>query len=237
MGPVGELLRDPVALDLCIDLFHRLGSGALDAHRDQYGAVPSNLYITHTHLDHIGGMEELFHGIIADVEDRQEHRVRVFAHAQIVPSLQERLVANQFIRAEGGVNFWDAFQLVPVSDGFWINDAWFPVFESRHMQPRFCFGVSLPGAFVYTGDTRPIPEVLERFAANGETIFHDCGVRANPAHTGFVDLLNEYSADLLNRIMGADMAAIPAEYDRAGWPVQAGACPCRRPASGPRPDP
>lgn len=175
--------------------------GALDAHVAQYGSAPGNVYITHTHLDHVGGMEELFHGIIADVESNPERRVRVFAHAEIVPSLQERLVANQFIRAEGGVNFWDAFQLIPVSDGFWIDDAWFPVFESRHMQPRFCFGVSLAGAFVYTGDTRPIPETLEQFGANGETIFHDCGVRANPAHTGFVDLLNEYSADLLNRIV------------------------------------
>lgn len=175
--------------------------GGLDAHISQYGAAPRNVYLTHTHLDHIGGMEDLFHGVIADAEEDPQQRIRIFAHAHIVPSLQERLVANKYIRAEGGVNFWDAFQLVPVSEGFWIDDAWFPVFEARHMQPRFCFGVSLPGAFVYTGDTRPIPEVLERHAADGETIFHDCGLRANPAHTGFVDLLNEYSADLLNRII------------------------------------
>ena len=84
LGPTAVVERGSLPL-LQIDC----PPGALDAHRDQYGAPPRNLYITHTHLDHIGGMEELFHGIIADVEDRPEGRVRVFAHAQIVPSLQK----------------------------------------------------------------------------------------------------------------------------------------------------
>ena len=189
--------------------------GALDAHIDAYGAAPRNLYVTHTHLDHIGGMEDLFHGVIADAEKDPARRVRVFAHANIVPSLQQRLVANQYLRAEGGINFWDAFQLVPVSDGFWLEEHWFPVFEARHMQPRFCYGVALPGVFVYTGDTRPIPEVLARHANDDETVFHDCGLRANPAHTGFVDLLNEYPADLLNRIVcyhyGSETEAVRLE--------------------------
>ena len=196
LGPTAVLERGSAPI-LQIDC----PPGALEAHLERYAAVPRNLYLTHTHLDHIGGMEDLFHGIIADVERHPEERVRVFAHARIIPSLQERLVANQYSRAEGGINFWDAFQLVPVADGFWIENDWFPVFESRHMQPRFCYGVALPQVFVYTGDTRPIPEVLAKVAANGETVFHDCGLRANPAHTGFVDLLNEYPADLLNRIV------------------------------------
>ena len=189
--------------------------GALETHVETYGGAPRALYLTHTHLDHIGGMEELFHGIVAEVAESPARAVRVFAHANIVPRLQERLVANQYIRAEGGVNFWDAFQLVPVSEGFWLDGLWLPVFESRHMQPRFCYGVALPGVFAYTGDTRPIPETLAACAANGETIFHDCGLRANPAHAGFVDLLNEYSADLLNRIVcyhyGSETEAIRLE--------------------------
>jgi hypothetical protein len=175
--------------------------GALDAHVETYGDAPRALYLTHTHLDHIGGMEELFHAIVTDVDKNPARAVRLYAHANIVPRLQERLGANQYIRVEGGANFWDAFRLVPVSDGFWLDGLWFQVFESRHMQPRFCYGMALPGVFVFTGDTRPIPEVLSVYAAKGETVFHDCGLRANPAHTGFVDLLNEYSADLLNQIV------------------------------------
>ncbi len=196
LGPVAVLERGDESL-LMIDC----APGALDAHVAQYGRPPSNLYITHTHLDHIGGMEELFHTMIEAAEADPRQRIRVFAHAALVPSLQERLVCNRYIRAEGGVNFWDAFHFVPVDRGFWVDDLWFRVFESRHMQPRFCFGVALPGTFVYTGDTRPIPETLSDVADDDEMIFHDCSVRANPAHTGFVDMLSEYSADLLNRIV------------------------------------
>ncbi len=196
LGPVGVLEQGGDSL-LQIDC----APGALDAHLDEFGKPPSAIYLTHTHLDHIGGMEELFHGVIADVEADPGRRIRLFAHAAILASLQERLVCNQYIRAEGGVNFWDAFQLTPVSDGFWLGTQWFRVFESRHMQPRFCFGIALPGSFVYTGDTRPIPEVLGTEARLDETVFHDCSVRANPAHSGFVDLLNEYPAELLNRIV------------------------------------
>ncbi|MEM8817729.1 MAG: MBL fold metallo-hydrolase [Pseudomonadota bacterium] len=196
LGPVAILERGGQPL-LAIDC----SAGMLDAYLARYDQPPRAVYLTHTHLDHIGGMEELFHHAIEAVRADPAQRIRLFVHANLVPSLQDRLVCNQFIRAEGYVNFWDAFQLVPVGRGFWLERQWFEVFESRHMQPRFCYGLALPGSFVFTGDTRPIPEVLKLVAAAGEVVFHDCGVRANPAHSGFVDLLNEYPAELLNRIL------------------------------------
>lgn len=196
LGPVAVVERNGAPF-LMIDC----PPGALDAYRRQYGADPESLYLTHTHLDHVGGMEELFHGTIVAAQADAERRIRLFAAAAIVPSLQARLVCNRFIRAEGAVNFWDAFQLTPLSEGFWLGGYWFGIFESRHMQPGFCFGLQLPGAFVYTGDTRPIPEVLTAVAATGERIFHDCGVEANPAHTGIDDLLREYPPALRSRVV------------------------------------
>ncbi len=196
LGPVAVVERDAEPF-LMIDC----PPGALDAYRRRYGADPDSVYLTHTHLDHVGGMEELFHGTIAAIQAEPERRIRLFAAAAIVPSLQARLVCNRFVRAEGRVNFWDAFQLVPVSEGFWLDDCWFRIFESRHMEPAFCFGLQLAGAFVYTGDTRPIPEVLTTLAADGETVFHDCGVEANPAHTGIDDLFREYDPALRSRLV------------------------------------
>ena len=196
LGPVAVVERNAAPL-LMIDC----PPGALAAYRRQYGATPHSLYVTHTHLDHVGGMEDLFHGTIAAAQTEPGRRIRLFVAAPIVPSLQARLVCNRFMRAEGAVNFWDAFQLIPVSDGFWLKDYWFRVFESRHMQPAFCFGLQLAGAFVYTGDTRPIPEMLAAVAANGERVFHDCGIAANPAHTGIDDLFREYPASLRSRLL------------------------------------
>lgn len=195
-SPVAVVERgaDPLLMIDC-------GPGALDAYRGRYGAIPRDVYLSHTHMDHVGGLEELFHAAAPLVGGNRMPPVRLFMAASIVPLVQERVAGNPFVRAEGGVNFWDAFHLVPVSSGFWLDSLWFRVFEVRHMQPRFCHGVALAGSFLFTADTRPIPEVLREHAADGETIFHDCAVRANPAHSGFVDLLNEYNGETLDRIV------------------------------------
>lgn len=54
---------------------------------------------------------------------------------------------------------------------------------------------------MWTGDTRPIPEMLKRYASDNELIAHDCGVHGNPSHTGVDDLEREYPQDLLGRML------------------------------------
>ena len=103
--------------------------------------------------------------------------------------------------AEGGVNFWDAFQLVPVGDAFWHDGVRLEVFPVRHHWPDTAFGLRLPGSVVWTGDTRPIPEMLARFADAGELVAHDCGLHGNPSHSGLDDLEREYPPELLSRCL------------------------------------
>ena len=102
--------------------------------------------------------------------------------------------------AEGGRNFWDAFQLIPVSNSFFHDDLIFSVFPVRHHAPNTAFGLALAGQFVYSGDTRPVPEVFAHFGAGNETLFHDCALNANPSHTGIADLEREYSEALRQRM-------------------------------------
>jgi ribonuclease BN (tRNA processing enzyme) len=71
----------------------------------------------------------------------------------------------------------------------------------RHHQPDTAFGIALRGSFVYTGDTRPIPEMLARHAAGGECVAHDCGLQGNPSHSGIDDLEREYDAALRARLL------------------------------------
>ena len=65
------------------------GPDTLDRYLAAYGEPPHALYITHTHMDHIGGMERLFFRLWFDEQWRG--RTQVFVHAGLVPWLQARV--------------------------------------------------------------------------------------------------------------------------------------------------
>ncbi len=141
------------------------GQEALTLYIDRYGEAPRAIYITHTHMDHVGGLERLFYKIYFDL--RLRGTVKIYAHAALVPYLQARVADYPEVIAEGGANFWDAFTLVPVSRGFWHCDLWFDVFPTRHHAPSTSFGLSLHGSFVWTGDTRPRARDARRARGTG----------------------------------------------------------------------
>lgn len=177
------------------------GQEALSAYLDRYGGPPAALFLTHAHLDHVAGMERLFveHWF---GEHGARGQARIYAAATLVPLLQQRIASYPGgMLAEGGTNFWDAFQLVPHGEGFWHAGLWFDTFPTRHHAPAPSHGLRLRGAFTYTGDTRPIPEVLAPFATTNELIAHDCGLTGNPSHTGLDDLAREYPPELRKRLL------------------------------------
>jgi ribonuclease BN (tRNA processing enzyme) len=174
------------------------GPDTLDRYVAAYGCMPHALYLTHTHMDHVGGMERLFTRLWFD--ERLRGQTRIFTHAALVPWLQTRVADYPGVLAEGGVNFWEAFRLVPCSRGFWLDGYWFDVFATRHHRPGTSFGLALAGSFAFTGDTRPISEMLAQFAGRDEVIAHDCGLVGNPSHTGLDDIEREYDAALRSRL-------------------------------------
>lgn len=171
------------------------GFTVLPAFKKRYGRLPDAVFLTHGHLDHIGGLEALFY----DAYLKSSDPIKLFVPHKLVGLLHQRMGSLESILAEGGANFWDAFQLIPVSDSFWFEQVKFVCFEVRHHSPGFGFGLAVPGCFLYSGDTKPIPEIINHFASHNEVIFHDIALTDQPSHT-YVDELNAYKASQLERM-------------------------------------
>lgn len=219
LGSAAAVLERDGAPLLLIDC----GQEAYSAYLERYREVPMAVFITHAHLDHVAGLERLFYRVYFD--EARRGRVRLYAAADLVPVLQHRVAGYPSPLAEGGANFWDAFQLVPVERGFWHAGLWFEVFPVRHHLPRTAFGLALRGSFLFTGDTRPIPDLVAHLAPGQERIAHDCGLQGNPSHTGLDELIAEYPAATRARMIVYHYASDADRdvFERAGLSVaQAG---------------
>lgn len=174
------------------------GPGTLNAFTERYqGALPSAIFITHGHLDHIADLE------ILTIRARLKNTapIPLYVPVALIPLLHQRLATYPGQMAEGDHDFWQSFQLHPVTDRFICAGEEFHIHPTRHHAPGSSYALQFPGYLFYSGDTRPIPELLHHVSLRSEIIFHDCGLHANPSHTGLEDLAREYRDDIRARLV------------------------------------
>lgn len=179
------------------------GPGTVHSHQQRYDCLPRAIFISHCHLDHIADLEILtVRQYLLRQQNPDQPLIKLFVPLSLITTLHQRLATYPEFGtlAEGGHDFWQSFQLIPVMDEFYYAGLHFRIYPTRHHAPQSSFALHLPGLFFYSGDTRPIPEILHHKLAGHETIFHDCGTIANPSHTGLADL-SEYQPEIRTRMV------------------------------------
>ncbi|KZN63468.1 hypothetical protein N473_16735 [Pseudoalteromonas luteoviolacea CPMOR-1] len=155
--------------------------------------LPDSVFITHLHYDHVGGLEQLY--FKATLSDK---KIRVYVPVFLVSQLCAMLRYTKL--AELKADVWHTFILHPVCEYFWHQGVKVWVYPVRHHAPNSAFALHIPGVMFYSGDTRPIPELLAHVTSESEIIFHDCAVKGNPSHSGIDDLLREYPSSLISQL-------------------------------------
>lgn len=93
----------------------------------EFKGVLEVIFIIYIYFDYIGGFQVLFFDVYFS-----KKKVILFVLVLLISSIYCILVSEENLFFEGGVNFWDVFNFILVSDNFWFYKVWFLCFQVEY---------------------------------------------------------------------------------------------------------
>ncbi len=164
------------------------------AHRDI-----TDVYISHLHADHMGGLEWL--GFTRKF-DEQCDRPKLYIAETLMHDLWEKSLSGSMESLEGELCHLDTyFDTIGIkeNDTFHWNGIEFRVVQTAHVMNGFtlapCHGLFFTAnqtKIYYTADTQYCPQLLMRFYTEADIIFQDCetATQHSGVHAHFSDLIS-----------------------------------------------
>jgi len=144
-----------------------------------------NLFISHLHADHIGGIEEL--AIINRMI--YNRKINLYIHKELINPLWDSIKGGIMHNDEFDATFEDYFNIHPVQKSFQINNISFELIKTNHIKNMLSFGLFF-NKILFTGDTKFDLQLLNEFGYRSDLIIHDCTFKSNPVHTYYKDLIS-----------------------------------------------
>ena len=161
-----------------------------------------HVYISHLHLDHVGGLVEL--GMLRHL--KQLPKPKIYAHERLLPQLWDDYLGTflgKFMdrnkkAATGGKETFFTWQPIPAvfeanDEVFQLGDLQIRLVAVPHVPGMVCHGVILNDRIFVSTDVTYQPELLERIANAFaiEAMFHDCSVEVSRGvvHAAYEELL------------------------------------------------
>lgn len=161
---------------LCPFSFHRLAIQP---------SIIKNIFITHTHADHVGGLEE----IALSCKYAFQTRPNIYLPRNIYPSLWENSLKAglQYTTTEHvGLDYY--FEVRIVEQCFEIEGMKFEMLPTQHIGDMPSYGL-LFGNIAYSSDTIFNKSWIFQILRRAKILIHDCSFTPNPVHAYYEELL------------------------------------------------